>query len=174
MGQRKHIKGKFIEQLLQDGEIVKDEYIVRKLINFGGSSQIYSADKDGLYLILKVLASPQDMDSSAAQRASEKVSPKELRNLEIKARTDLRTVGNLIPFWESIEHKGLHIIAMQYVHGQDLEERIFDLRFRQSLEFSKEISRIVNNVHEKDYVLGDLNPNNVRILQSRENLLTSE
>ncbi len=143
---------------------------IRPLGKGGSSNVILVYDNDmQRECAIKILLAPKEIEliSSDGKKEMEKRGAEEIIRQEIKARAGLEEVKDFPTFYKRFEiKKGDRIykaISLEYIPGYDLKEKIEQgLTERQALNYSIQIAKILNKIHKKDYVFGDLTKLNVR------------
>ncbi len=134
-------------------------YTVLSHIGAGGMAAVYKAvdDKTGRQVALKIL--PPDLADK----------PNLLRRFEREARTAARMHHqNLVEVYELGEANDTHFIAMEFVEGIDLQQRIAGqgaLDVDEALDILTQSARGLDHAHRHGVVHRDIKPSNLLITQ---------
>ncbi len=135
------------------------KYTVLSHIGAGGMAAVYKAvdDKTGRQVALKIL--PPDLADK----------PNLLRRFEREARTAARMHHqNLVEVYELGEANDTHFIAMEFVEGIDLQQRIAGqgaLDVDEALDILTQSARGLDHAHRHGVVHRDIKPSNLLITQ---------
>ena len=129
-------------------------YRVESRLGAGGMGEVYLA-RDmalGRPAALKVL--PEDLDAS--------LKPRLLREGEASARLQHPAIAT---FYEAGESDGVAFVAMEYVSGQTLRERLMDgpLPFRQAVSMTAWLLEALSHAHAAGILHRDIKPENVML-----------
>lgn len=131
-------------------------YEIVELLGRGGMGEVYKAKDLSLGRIdaLKVLPPLLALDPERLKRF----------NREAKAAGSL-THRNIATIYAVGEAEGLRYIAMEYVAGQTLEDKIggHPLPFSTLLDFGAQLANALAEAHTKGVVHRDLNPSNILV-----------
>jgi len=129
-------------------------YRVEKKIGEGGMGEVYLAEDTRLNrkVALKVLPEALQQDSISHKRF--------IREARSAAALDHPFVCKI---YEVGEHEGRNFIAMEYLKGQTLKERLGQghLPLEEALKIGLEISEALEEAHERGIVHRDLKPSNI-------------
>jgi len=140
---------------LEDGQIFL-HYKIERRLGAGGMGEVYLASdtKLGRKVALKIL--PIDRTKS----------PDSLARFEQEARTaSALNHPNIAHIYEIGESDGLHFIAMEYVEGVSLEDKIggHPLTTSETVRIGREIADALDEAHAQGIVHRDIKPANVMI-----------
>ncbi len=129
-------------------------YRVEALLGRGGMSVVYLAEDERLHrnVALKILASHLAKDESFRERF--------LRESQLAASIDH---PNIVPIYEAGELGELLFIAMRYVEGSDLKERLRHGRLepREAIGILAQVASALDAAHARGLVHRDVKPSNV-------------
>jgi WD40 repeat protein/tRNA A-37 threonylcarbamoyl transferase component Bud32 len=129
-------------------------YRIESLLGWGGMSVVYLAEDLRLKrrVALKLLASDLAQDESFRDRF--------LRESELAASIDH---PNIVPIYEAGKTEELLFIAMRYVEGRDLKERLErgELAPRESVGLLAQVASALDAAHARGLVHRDVKPSNV-------------
>src|SRR5580765_6805062 len=140
---------------LEDGQIFL-HYKIERRLGVGGMGEVYLASdtKLGRKVALKIL--PIDRTKS----------PDSLARFEQEARAaSALNHPNIAHIYEIGESDGLHFIAMEYVEGVSLEDKIggHPLTTSETVRIGREIADALDEAHAQGIVHRDIKPANVMI-----------
>lgn len=134
------------------------DYVLFEEVGRGGMGVVYDAQQATLdrRVALKLLSVPFAASEPGIQR---------LRlEAEAVARLDH---PNIVPVYEVGEHEGQPYLAMKFVEGESLADRMARLNApmeeRQAAELMTKIARAVQHAHERGVLHRDLKPGNILI-----------
>jgi tetratricopeptide (TPR) repeat protein len=142
------------------------QYEIIELIGEGGMASVYKAWQPSLrrYVALKVLAPHLTGDAEFVQRfQQEAVSAANLKHPNIVTIHDVGTEG------------GYHYIAMEFIEGVSLEERIRSGQAfapEQVVNVISQVGSALDYAHQRGFVHRDIKPANVLLDQSGRAVLT--
>ena len=136
------------------------QYDLRRVIGRGAMTVVYAArdTQTGQEVALKVLALPASLTAGEAS------------NLAARFERGARTVARLShPKVVSVHEIGVfndqHFLAMEYLHGQTLRERMNKgVTPREACAILTQIAEALDAVHAAGIVHGDLKPSNLMLL----------
>lgn len=154
--------------------LLQKRYRVKRLLSdAGGFSTVYEADERGEPKILKVLKGDIDSQSKALelfQKEAEVLS--KLRHPGIpKVETD-----GYFTFLPRDQQQQLHCLVMEKIEGLNLEEWMSDRQYQPitqniALDWLKQITQILDQVHQQDYFHRDIKPPNIMLRPSGQLVL---
>ena len=135
------------------GQIISHYKILEKL-GEGGMGVVYKAEdtKLGRFVALKFL--PADLASSEADKA---------RFMQEAKAASAMDHPNICTIYSIDEYEGQMFIAMQYVEGQTLRERMSSVSFKQAIDMGIQIADGLAAAHEKGIVHRDIKPENIMV-----------
>lgn len=142
---------------LQDGDIK----VIRHL-GLGGLSAVYLVQRLGRDLaVLKEYNVPADVDGASEQKAMEMFN----REAQLLARLDHPGIAKV---YDHFIEKGRHYLLLQYIHGQDLRQRVQEkgpLAEPVVLDYASQVAEILDYLHGCDppIIHRDLTPENLVI-----------
>ena len=129
-------------------------YRIQAVLGHGGMSVVYVAEDPRLKrkVALKLLAASLAEDEAFRERF--------LEESELAASIDH---PNIVPIYEAGETEGLLFIAMRYVEGRDLKERLRDgsLEPADAVAILAQVASALDAAHAKGLVHRDVKPSNV-------------
>ncbi|MCA9672798.1 MAG: serine/threonine-protein kinase PknK, partial [Myxococcales bacterium] len=133
-----------------------DNFRVIRLIGRGGMGEVYLAQdiKLGRRVALK-LVNPEQLGSDEAKE-----------RFFFEARATARfNHENIVTIYSTGEHDGRPYVALEYVEGQTLSERLYDgdLSAREAARIGLAIARALAEAHRHNLLHRDLKPDNVLI-----------
>lgn len=141
--------------MLTPGDKIK-HYEILKLIGKGGMGEVYLAQDTVLdrEVAIKLLPETMQNDTDARERF--------LREAKSAAALDNPFICKI---YETGEVDGQAFIAMEYVEGKNLREKLKEgpLSLRDSLRVGLEIVEALETAHEKGIVHRDLKPDNIML-----------
>lgn len=140
-------------QSLQNGSRIGPYSIVR-LIGRGGMGEVYEALDENLKrkVALKIISPQFTNDSEITTR------------FEHEGRTLAKVFHrNLVMIYAFGHEKGVYYIAMEFVEGQSISERLKDGRFRvrEAIPLFIEILDAISSLHKMGIIHRDLKPGNI-------------
>ncbi len=142
------------------------QYQIIELIGEGGMASVYKAWQPSLrrYVALKVLAPHLSSDAEFVQRFhQEAVSAANLKHTNIVTIHDVGT------------ESGYHYIAMEFIEGASLEERIRSgqvFALEQAVDIVSQIGSALDYAHQRGFIHRDIKPANILIDASGRAVLT--
>ena len=141
---------------LQPGDSV-GPFRLQQLLGEGAMGLVYRArrEPEGDTVALKVLKRALSRDTIYRQRF--------LREAEVAKQVEDR---HLVPVVEAGEDDGVHYLAMQYVDGGSLDDRIEangPLAPREALRVSAEVAAGLDALHREGLVHRDVKPSNIML-----------
>lgn len=139
------------------------DFVLFSEVGRGGMGVVYEAQQSSLdrRVALKVLHSNLAASGAAIQRL----------RLEAEAAARLDH-PNIVPIFEIGEHEGHPYLAMQFVEGENLAERIgrigSNLMESDSASLMAKIARAVHHAHQRGVLHRDLKPGNILIDENGE------
>lgn len=154
--------------------LLQKRYRVKSLLSdAGGFGTVYQADDLGMPKILKVLKGDINSQSKAVelfQKEAEVLS--KLRHPGIpRVETD-----GYFTFLPRGSQEQLHCLVMEKIEGLNLEEWMSDRHHQPitqdlTLDWLKQITLILDKVHQQDYFHRDIKPSNIMLLPSGQLVL---
>jgi serine/threonine protein kinase len=139
-------------------------YTLEKQLGRGGMAKVYLARHDGLdrLVAIKVLSKDLHGDRSFSERF--------IREARIVASL---TQQNIITVYDVGVHNEHHYIAMEYLPGETLDDKIKKkLDIRQTLNITKQIASALDYAHKKGIVHRDVKPDNILFREDGTAVLT--
>jgi beta-lactam-binding protein with PASTA domain/predicted Ser/Thr protein kinase len=132
--------------------------IIRKL-GSGGMANVYLAEDEelGRRVAIKILNDRHAADDQFVERFRR----------EAKNAAGL-SHPNIVSIYDRGEAEGTYYIAMEYLEGQNLKERIVadgPLRISEAIEITRQILRAIGFAHRRGIVHRDIKPHNVLLVQ---------
>ena len=136
-------------------------YTLRREIGRGGMSSVYEAEdtRTGTNFALKLLTLPPSLTTD------------EKNNLIARFEREARIISrlsypNIVDIHEVGEDNGRHFLAMEYLHGETLRERMTReiLTPEESQKILSQIAGAVDAVHAAGIVHRDIKPTNIMLL----------
>jgi serine/threonine-protein kinase len=133
------------------------KYVIEELLGKGGMGEVYKAHDAtlGRYVALKLMRGPALDDTNARERFVR----------EAQAAGGLRH-PNIVTVYDLGEFEGQMYIAMEFIHGEDLEKIISNktpLLIEDKLNIMIQVCEGVEYAHRHEIVHRDLKPSNIRI-----------
>ena len=144
-----------------DGAQSIAHYTLRREIGRGGMSSVYEAEdtRTGTNFALKLLTLPPSL---AANEKSNLIA-----RFEREARTIARlSHPSIVDIHEIGEENGRHFLAMEYLHGETLRERMTRelITPEESQKILTQVAGAVDAVHAAGIVHRDIKPTNIMLL----------
>jgi len=139
-------------------------YTIEKQLGRGGMARVYLARHTGLdrLIAIKVLSKDLDGDQSFSERF--------MREARIVANL---THQNIITVHDVGVHNEHHYIAMEYLPGETLDDKIKKkLDIKQVLGITKQIASALDFAHKKGIVHRDVKPDNILFRENGTAVLT--
>lgn len=140
-------------------------YIIERLIAKGGMGVVYRARHRmlGRTVALKVIRSEGSLSREVMERFQ----------AEAIAAAGLEHPG-IVPLYEVGVHEGQPFIAMAFVEGESLANRIKEssLAPREAARIVERVARAVAHAHQKGIIHRDIKPQNILMTVNNEPLLT--
>lgn len=139
-------------------------YNIEKQLGRGGMARVYLARHIGLdrLVAIKVLSKDLDGDKSFSDRF--------IREARIVANL---THQNIITVYDVGVHNQFHYIAMEYLPGETLDDKIKKkLNINQVLGITKQIAAALDFAHKKGIVHRDVKPDNILFREDGTAVLT--
>ena len=129
-------------------------YRVEKRLGAGGMGEVYLARDMALGRAAALKLLPQDLDAS--------LKPRLLREGEASARLQHPAIAT---FYEAGESEGVAFIAMEYVSGQTLRDRLMDgpLPVREAVSMAAWLLEALGHAHAAGILHRDIKPENVML-----------
>jgi serine/threonine protein kinase/Flp pilus assembly protein TadD len=144
---------------LREGDWMLGPYRILEQLGKGGMGVVYLADdtRDGKWVAIKVLPKGVDLDEDRRARFS-----REGRMLEELKRLKH---PNIAQIYEQAEYDGKPCIALEYVPGATLAERLHKgpLPIPEALQIGLQIADALESAHQQHIVHRDLKPANIKI-----------
>src|SRR5690606_23075971 len=120
----------------------------------GGMATVYLAIQESFEreVALKVMSTSLLKDPSFGERF--------LREARIVSRL---VHPNIVTVYDLGVHEGNHYLSMEYVPGEDLKERRYELDMVQALGVVKDVARALDYAGRKGYVHRDVKPENIML-----------
>ena len=136
--------------MISPGDRVK-HYKVLELLGKGGMGEVFLAQDTVLDRKVAIKFLPEEMQKDESARV------RLLREAKAAASLDHPFICKI---YETGEIKGTVFIVMEYIEGQNLQERIKTgvLPLRDSVQMALEIAEALEDAHEKGIVHRDLKP----------------
>ncbi len=131
---------------------------VLRTLGRGGMAQVYLALQESMdrEVAIKVMLSALHVDDSFSERF--------LREARISAKL---SHPNIVSVYDVGVADGMHYLAMEYLPGGDLKDRIRKgLPIKDSLRIMKEIAGALDFAHKKGFVHRDIKPENILFSQT--------
>jgi serine/threonine-protein kinase PpkA len=131
---------------------------VLRTLGRGGMAQVYLALQESIdrEVAIKVMLSALHVDESFSERF--------LREARISAKL---SHPNIVSVYDVGVANGMHYLAMEYLPGGDLKDRIRKgLPIRDSLRILREIAGALDFAHTKGFVHRDIKPENILFSQT--------
>lgn len=151
-------------QRLNAGDTV-DQYKILRLLGRGGMAEVYLARDNNLgrKVVLKLLSGGlQLIESSLAQFKQEAIALAQFNH------------PNIVTLFGLGEHKGESYLAMEFVEGESLRERMNSdgIAYKDVERFGLAIAAALREAHSRHIVHGDLKPENIVVsLDGRPRIL---
>ena len=139
-------------------------YTIEKQLGRGGMARVYLARHTGLdrLVAIKVLSKDLDGDKSFSERF--------IREARIVANL---THQNIITVFDVGVHNEFHYIAMEYLPGVTLDDKIKkNLDIKQILGIIKQIAAALDFAHKKGIIHRDVKPDNILFREDGTAVLT--
>jgi serine/threonine protein kinase len=139
-------------------------YTIEKQLGRGGMARVYLARHNGLdrLVAIKVLSRDLIGDKSFSERF--------MREARIVASL---TQQNIITVYDVGVHNEHHYIAMEYLPGETLDDKIKKkLNIKQILSFTQQIATALDYAHKKGIVHRDVKPDNILFREDGTAVLT--
>src|SRR6185369_6001742 len=146
----------FKDQRLREGDRFASHFEIGGTLGRGGMGEVYLGRDTKLHreVAIKVLPSvfTDDPDRLARFR----------REAQVLASLNHPNIGAIYSFEES---DGIHALALEYVEGPTLEERIArgPIPLETALSIARQIAEALEAAHEQGIVHRDLKPGNVKL-----------
>lgn len=144
------------------GERIGGRFVIERLIGAGPLSSAFRARDDLLQRRVTVkLFHPQHADDAAVVGSQ----------LELATAVARLSHPNLVLVIDRGEHEGMPFVVLEYVRGENLQERIdrfAPLSVAEVSSLGVAIARALTHAHAHDVVHGNLRPANVLISEDRE------
>lgn len=144
------------------GERIGSRFVIDRLIGAGPLSSAFRARDELLQRRVTVkLFHPQHRDDVAVVEAQ----------LELASAVARLSHPNIVTVIDRGEHEGLPFVVLEYVRGENLQERIdryAPLRVGEVVGYGVSIGRALAYAHAQGVVHGNLRPGNVLISEDRE------
>lgn len=129
-------------------------YRIIRTLGKGGMASVYLAIQESFEreVALKVMAPELSKDAAFGERF--------LREARIVSRL---IHPNIVTVYDVGIHEGYYFLSMEYVPGQDLTRKRFDLSLADSLNVVKDIARALDFAGTKGYVHRDVKPENIML-----------
>lgn len=129
-------------------------YKIIDTLGEGGMATVYLAIQESFEreVALKVMSSSLLKDPSFGERF--------LREARIVSRL---VHPNIVTVYDVGVHEGNHYLSMEYVPGEDLKERRYELDLVQALGVVKDVARALDYAGRKGYVHRDVKPENIML-----------
>ncbi|NND67751.1 MAG: serine/threonine protein kinase, partial [Halioglobus sp.] len=141
------------------------DYDIQAPLGQGGMASVFRAQ----HLRLRRLVALKIMHADLAAR-DEQFSARFLREARIAA--DL-THPNIVQVYDVNKHDEMHYIAMEYVNGGLLEERIKSyMDFDELVNIMSDVAKGLDFAHKKGYIHRDIKPANILFRESGEAVIS--
>lgn len=141
------------------------DYDIQAPLGQGGMASVFRAE----HLRLKRLVALKIMHGDLAAR-DEQFSARFLREARIAA--DL-THPNIVQVYDVNKHDEMHYIAMEFVNGGLLEERIKSyMDFDELIQIMSDVAKGLDFAHKKGYIHRDIKPANILFRESGEAVIS--
>lgn len=129
-------------------------YRIIRTLGKGGMASVYLAIQESFEreVALKVMSPELSKDAAFGERF--------LREARIVSRL---IHPNIVTVYDVGIHEGYYFLSMEYVPGQDLTRKRFDLSLTDSLNVVKDIARALDFAGTKGYVHRDVKPENIML-----------
>lgn len=150
---------KILPDTLREGDWMFGPYRILDQLGKGGMGVVYLAEdtRDGKWVAIKVLPKDVDLDEDRLARFS-----REGRMLE-----ELKSLKhpNIAEIYEQAEYDGKPLIALEYVPGETLADRLRNgpLPIPETLRIALQIADALQSAHQRHIVHRDLKPANIKI-----------
>ena len=149
------VAGQFSDYRLEAGDVI-GHYTIDRRLGSGGMGEVYLAEDTILdrFVALKILSHDAVLDPSAGRRLKHEA--------KAAAALDHPNIGTV---YEVGEADGYKFIAMQYLKGETLDERLSRGRIpvREALDIAIQIADALSEAHTHGIVHRDIKPSNVMI-----------
>ncbi len=150
-------------QLLSNGYILENRYLIDCSIGKGGTSEVFKAF---------------DLNAGHAVRAvkeihGDNIQEKELESILMAELYKNNTHSNFIP---NIIHRfrtnDTLFIVMDYIDGTDMSELLHNgpLPYKKLVEYAKDICLFISFMHDNEKIYSDMKPDNIMIINNNENI----
>ncbi|MFC2142316.1 protein kinase, partial [Acidobacteriota bacterium] len=150
---------------ISSGKTIARKYKLIEEIGRGGMGVVYKAEDTRLdrTVALKFLSSELTQDEEAKQRFVQ----------EAKAAAALNH-PNITIIYEIDEHQGQTFIAMEYIQGQSLKQRleVDPLEIDEAKDFIIQVAEGLKEAHDKGIVHRDIKPANIMITEKGQAKIT--
>ncbi|HEY7884939.1 MAG TPA: protein kinase, partial [Cellvibrionaceae bacterium] len=129
-------------------------YKIIDTLGEGGMATVYLAIQESFEreVALKVMSPNLSKDPTFGERF--------LREARIVSRL---VHPNIVTVYDVGVHEGHHYLSMEYVPGEDLKQRRYELDLVQSLQVVKDVARALDYAGRKGYVHRDVKPENIML-----------
>lgn len=148
--------------LLQPGSTFDKNYEVISFIGSGGMGSVYKAKQKGLERIVALKLLKIDQLSGEENVTRFEREAKSLSKLLNKHIARFYSYGQ--------DERGLHYIAMEYLEGKSLRQRLNEertLSWKRAIAISKQICNAMASAHEQGTINRDLKPENIILLEEQ-------
>src|SRR5215204_3554877 len=141
------------------GTVFDGRYRIIRKLGAGGMADVYLAEDQelGRRVAIKILNDRHAADESFIERFRR----------EAKNAAGL-SHPNIVSIYDRGEAEGTYYIAMEYLEGRSLKDRIISegpLPIAQAIEVARQILRAVGFAHRRGIVHRDIKPHNVLLAQ---------
>jgi len=147
------------------GTVIADKYNIMQKIGEGGMGVVYKANDTRLdrTVALKFLSADLTRDQEAKQRFVQ----------EAKAAAALNH-SNITTIYEIDEDKGQTFIAMEFIPGQSLKQRLEEgpLSLEEAKELALQVAEGLKEAHDKGIVHRDIKPANIMLTKKGQAKIT--